>query len=520
MSTNASPNQPSVDSKFRPLRIWFPLIVLPLMIVARFVPDYWTDGPPWTWAISAFVPLLLSLGLLVWWLTLSRARAGERIIGLLAIIAILVVEQMIAHETMGGPAFMVVTIPTTIAAFALGLVLFGNVLSSRRTGIAVGLAAMAAMVSTLLRSEGVRGDFSFELLPRWQKTSDELVNAVERPGQSQAIPSDTQLTSTWPRFRGPRQDGVVQNGMVIDADWDARPPKQLWRITVGPAWSSFISVDKYLFTQEQRGEDEAVVCYDSESGQQVWAHTWPTRFFEGLGGLGPRATPAYADGFIYALGAAGKLVKLDVHDGSPKWDIDLKEAAERKEPPMWGFSSSPLVLGDKVIVHAGGNGNFGILAFDVNDHSLAWSAPTGQQSYGSVQSVNVLGKEYLALLSDLGASLWDLTGQSVLEINWPHQGYRALQPQIIDGDKLLIPTGMGTGTRLVKLSEQDGKLLSEEIWTSRDLNPTLAMSSYIKDTSTASITASLLASTLKQASVNGRAAITARDRRCSALIRI
>ncbi len=138
---------------------------------------------------------------------------------------------------------------------------------------------------------------------------------------------------------------------------------------------------------------------------------------------------------------------------------------------MWGFSSSPLVLGDKVIVHAGGNGNFGILAFDVNDHSLAWSAPTGQQSYGSVQSVNVLGKEYLALLSDLGASLWDLTGQSVLEINWPHQGYRALQPQIIDGDKLLIPTGMGTGTRLVKLSEQDGKLLSEEIWTSRDLKP-------------------------------------------------
>jgi len=57
-----------------------------------------------------------------------------------------------------------------------------------------------------------------------------------------------------------------------------------------------------------------VVCYESESGRQVWEKKWASRFFEALGGLGPRSTPAYADGSIYALGADGVL-----SSGKRKW---------------------------------------------------------------------------------------------------------------------------------------------------------------------------------------------------------
>ncbi len=138
---------------------------------------------------------------------------------------------------------------------------------------------------------------------------------------------------------------------------------------------------------------------------------------------------------------------------------------------MWGYSASPLVVNDQVIVHAAGKGDLGILAFDVKDGKLAWSAKAGEQSYGSVQVVTVLGKQYLALLSETGAHLWDFKGQSVLNYEWPHSGYRALQPQIVDGDKLIIATGMGSGTRAVQLSEQDGALTAKELWTSRDLKP-------------------------------------------------
>jgi len=471
MSTTADSAPQAAVTMFKPLRTWIPLLLLPLMIAARFVADVWTDGPSWTWAITAFFPFLFSLALILWWLLLSRARYTERLLGLLALIVILSVQQLLSHETMRGPVFIVMTIPMTIGAFALGLILLGKQLTSKRTVISLVFATLAASASTFVRNDGVWGDFSFEILPRWSKSSDELVTSINRPEGTQAIPADVVLESSWPSFRGPMQDGAVRGGPILDSDWTAHPPKELWRITVGPAWSSFVSVDNYLFTQEQRGDEEAVVCYESESGRQVWEKKWASRFFEALGGLGPRSTPAYADGSIYALGADGVLIKLNVRDGSTVWQADVKQTSDRSEAPMWGFSASPLVVNDLVIVHAGGKNGKGVLAFHAVDGKLAWSAAAGEQSYGSVQVVNVLGQSLLALLSDTGAQFWDMTGKSVLDYSWPHSGYRALQPQIIDGDKLLIATGMGAGTRLVQLRNDDGKISGEEIWTSRDLKP-------------------------------------------------
>jgi len=218
------------------------------MIAARFVADMWMDGPSWTWAIGAFLPALLSLVLVLWWLLLSRARFGERLLGLLTLIVILLIQQLLSHETMRGPVFIVMTVPLTIGAFALGLIVFGKQLTIKRTVISLVFATLAASVSMFTRNDGVWGDFSFELLPRWSKSSDELVTSISRPEGTPAIPADVTLESSWPSFRGPMQDGVVRGGPILDSDWDDHPPKELWRITVGPAWSSFVSVNNYLFT--------------------------------------------------------------------------------------------------------------------------------------------------------------------------------------------------------------------------------------------------------------------------------
>jgi outer membrane protein assembly factor BamB len=139
---------------------------------------------------------------------------------------------------------------------------------------------------------------------------------------------------------------------------------------------------------------------------------------------------------------------------------------------MWGFSSSPIVHEGNVIVYAGNEqGKEGhIFALKVANGEVAWSAPAGKMSYASVQTIELLGTTYLALLSEQGLHLYKPdSGDVVLNYSWPHGGYRALQPQVLDGDKILIPTGLGSGTRLVQASLKADQLQLEELWTSLDM---------------------------------------------------
>jgi len=464
---------------WRPLRIWIPILLLPLMVFMRFVPGLVPDGPSMIWMASAFGPFLVGLLVMLWWLLASRARWFERILGVLGVVGAVGIEQAVCHESMRGPLPIIMTIPMAIAAFALGAILYGNKLSIHRTWLAIGLAALGAGYSALIKTDGVWGDFSFGFNWRWNQSAEQKalseIRQAEKRTSSQPIDSQGVLgalkLAAWPGFRGPQGDSA-QRGLRFSDDWTAHPPQEIWRKRLGPAWSSFsIGADR-LFTQEQRGENEAVACYDSKTGEPIWSFETPSRFFESLGGLGPRGTPTLSDGSIYALGAEGILVKLDAMDGKLVWKADLKEASGRKEPPMWGFSCSPCIESGVVIVHAGGKGDKGVIAFNVEDGQVAWTAPAGEMSYSTVQKIKLLDQTYLCLLSNTGAHLWEpATGKSLYNYEFVHQGYRACQAQVIDGNKLLIPAGMGTGTRLVEFTSGDNGLEAKEVWTSKDMKP-------------------------------------------------
>ncbi|MFZ4082594.1 MAG: PQQ-binding-like beta-propeller repeat protein [Pirellula sp.] len=477
MSEEISVALPKIS--WRPLRIWIPILLLPLMVFMRFVPGLVPDGPSMIWMASAFGPFLVGLLVMLWWLLASRARWFERILGVLGVVGAVGIEQAVCHESMRGPLPIVMTIPMAIAAFALGAILFGNRLSIHRTWLAIGLAALGAGYSALIKTDGVWGDFSFGFDWRWNQSAEQKalseIRQAEKRTSSQPIDSQGVLgalkLAAWPGFRGPQGDSA-QRGLRFSDDWTAHPPQEIWRKRLGPAWSSFsIGADR-LFTQEQRGENEAVACYDSKTGEPIWSFETPSRFFESLGGLGPRGTPTLSDGSIYALGAEGILVKLDAMDGKLVWKADLKEASGRKEPPMWGFSCSPCVESGVVIVHAGGKGDKGVIAFNVEDGQVAWTAPAGEMSYSTVQKIKLLDQPYLCLLSNTGAHLWEpTTGKSLYNYEFVHQGYRACQAQVIDGNKMLIPAGMGTGTRLVEFTLGDHGLEAKEVWTSKDMKP-------------------------------------------------
>ena len=477
----AIPTEKPLPRSFRPLRIWPAVTLVALMLGSRFGPRLFEEGASKYWMAAVFGPMLCGLLILIWWLAASRATWRERIFGFLGIIAAAAFAVALVHPTMRGPGTNYFTLPMGLILFALAAALLKNSPPVRRTGTAVLLAFGGFAVSTLFRTDGMTGDYQFALRWRWKPTAEESMLAARRmEGAPAAAQSDRAATMTealthpeWPGFRGVDRAGH-SSAPKIATDWGAHPPAQLWKVPVGPGWSSFAVAGRMLFTQEQRGPKETVVCYDADSGREIWKAEVEARLEDAMGGPGPRATPTLANGALYVTGATGALLRLDAATGRIVWRKELTAIAERKVP-MWGFSASPLVTGTLVIVYAGGPGNKGLLALDTASGELRWSVATGSDSYASPQLNTIQGEDLVLMLSNDALLLVDpASGRTRLRYEWKFDNFRALQPRLVDNDTILLTTPMNVGARAIRITKTGGEYAAQELWSSRGINADFA----------------------------------------------
>jgi outer membrane protein assembly factor BamB len=253
----------------------------------------------------------------------------------------------------------------------------------------------------------------------------------------------------------------------------------LWRRRVGPGWGSFAVVGNRAFTQEQRGETEAVVCIDVLTGNELWSHEDKSRFEDTVSGAGPRATPTFDSGKIYSLGGSGMLNCLDAATGRTVWsrditaDVKAKPTDENMKPPIWGFSSSPLVTHGIVAIFAGGKDEKSVLAYDIAGGELRWSGGKGVHSYSSPQLVKIGDDELVLMVSDHGLEAFEPGGGKIaFESDWSIKGmFRVLQPHVAGQGRVLISTPMNYGARLLELAKEGDDWKITEQWTSKDLKP-------------------------------------------------
>ena len=458
---------------FKPLRVWPAVVLMAVIVLCRYVPPFIEGASSQYWFVPIFFPMVASALMLVWWLAGSRATGREKGLGLLGLIVAMAAIVMLSHRTMQGVISTYLTLPLGMVGLGLGALFLRNAPPKPRLrGILLG-AVLAMSITLLLRSEGVTGDYVFEMRSRWATTP-----GVESWAKSDAPPAksadaaaaiETVLaTAEWPGFRGADRMGHTK-APKLATDWTTHPPKLLWKKTVGAGWSSFAVAGPYAFTEEQRGPHEVVVCYEVATGNEVWTQQREARFDEPMGGPGPRATPALADGAVFTASATGMLQRLKAGTGEVVWQQDFKSLAGR-EPPMWGFSSSPLVTHSLVIVFAGGAGDKGVMAFDAATGQPRWSVACGPESYSSPQLSKILGEETLLMLTNEGLLLLEpTTGKVRLKYEWKFDGYRALQPTVIGEDMVLLPTPMSEGTRAIRITKNGEQLAAEELWTSKQM---------------------------------------------------
>jgi outer membrane protein assembly factor BamB len=463
-------SQVSPETKPSALRLWPALVLLAALWGLKYFPLLFADPPLSIFMLAFFGPAVCALLIVVWWVAGSRATRREKLIGFSGLLLILFLTLLLLHPTMRGFPIVSFVLPWGTTAFVLGLVASRWFTKVPRTALALLAATVAFGFWTLVRMEGVWGDFTTDRAWRWEQTTEERFLA-ERSSPSGGVGFADEVTvAEWPGFRGPKRDAVVP-GLALAEDWSARPPRDLWRISVGPGWSSLAVAGRRLFTQEQRGELEAVVAYDAETGAELWAQEYPSRFFEAMGGVGPRATPTVSQGMLFTLGAEGLLHRLDPVAGEIIWQADLRQDAER-EPPTWGFASSPLVVDGFVIVHAGGDADRGVLAYGIDDGKVRWGAPAGGHSYSSPQLTQVAGRRSVAQVSDAGLVLLDpADGSAWWRHDWQHNSYRILQPLLVDESTVLMSTDF-SGTRRLDLRREGDGLAAEVRWTSLAMKPT------------------------------------------------
>jgi outer membrane protein assembly factor BamB len=282
-----------------------------------------------------------------------------------------------------------------------------------------------------------------------------------------AAPVVPAIPAEWPGFRGPNRDGVVRE-LRINTDWAAAPPVEMWRRPIGPGWSSFSVRGDVLYTQEQRGQDEIVSAYRVSTGEPVWRHRDPIRFYESNGGAGPRATPTIHGDRVYAHGATGMLNALHANTGKLIWATNTSADAKR-EVPMWGISSSPLVVDDLVIVSVYGT----LTAYDRATGQLRWVGPVHGGAYSSPHLVTIDGVTQVVILSAPGAvSVNPADGKLLWEHRW--EGGAIVQPAITTEGDILI-NGMaatgGVGTRRLVIKHAGTEWTAEERWTTNGLKP-------------------------------------------------
>jgi outer membrane protein assembly factor BamB len=284
----------------------------------------------------------------------------------------------------------------------------------------------------------------------------------------------------WTQYRGPFRLGTTDETDLLDG-WPESGPPIAWRRPIGGGYSGIVGTDQHLYTMDATDEEEAVLALDAASGETLWRTVLGPFVQAELGDGGPRSTPAVADGVVIAISSQGRMVTLSAADGELVWEKDLTEWGP---VPRFGYSMSPLVDGDLVIVEAGERQKEpGVLAFDRTTGELRWSALEGPTGYTS-PVVATLGGERQYVFSRFSEVVSLSVDGTVL---WRHETaqHAAIpMPVLVAPDRIFISSAEDTfGSLMLQVSRDGDEYRTAELWSQRlmrnHFNSSVAVGGYL-----------------------------------------
>ena len=270
--------------------------------------------------------------------------------------------------------------------------------------------------------------------------------------------------ANWPQWRGPNRDGVSKETGLLK-QWPAEGPPLVWKATgAGNGYSTVSIADGRLYTMGLRAEREFIIAFDIANGKEVWA-TPHGGAYRNNRGDGPRGTPTVDGNRVYALGGNGDLSVVDARTGKIVWTKNVLTEFGGSNIG-WGISESPLVIGNKVLVNAGGP-NASIVALNKDNGSVIWKSQSDEAGYSSAIPLQVNGGTQVVFFTAERALGLDINdGRLLWEYRSPSNRTANVATPIARGNRVFISSDYGTGGGLVEI-KADGK--AQEIYFTKDM---------------------------------------------------
>ena len=266
------------------------------------------------------------------------------------------------------------------------------------------------------------------------------------------------VAQDWPNFRGPNYDGIYkESGLKLD--FRTNKPKSAWEAKVKIGFSSITTSKGKVYTMGHSSGKDYVYCLDDKTGREIWVKSYSAKLQPNMYEGGPNATPTIHDGLVYTFGKHGQFYCWDANRGTKKWSVNVSEKYGY-ESPSWGFTSSPYISGDLVILNAGSSG----IAFNRKSGKVVWKSAGGKGAYASGVPYDSGSKGTFLLFSKNALKCLEAkSGKQVWSVDWKTSHDVNSGDPVISGDDIFISSGYGRGGGLVSVSGKSAKLA----WSNR-----------------------------------------------------
>ncbi len=373
-------------------------------------------------------------------------------------------------------AVLVVALPLTLFLLRFGPRTWKKKFTGILASLLLGLVCAAIGILLLIRYAGLEMEWRGGYVPvlTWRKTKPNFdALAQNRAQQAKLSPAPAVVihgTANWTGFRGPRRDATYDEHPIL-TNWPSGGLRMRWKQPCGGGYSSFALAEGRAFTIEQRRDLEVVAAYDIGTGRELWTNGWPAKFSEYHSDEGPRSTPTYDDGKIYALGATGEFRCLDAATGRMVWGKNIVTETHSALPD-YGLAASPLIVDEKIILQPDAYKGKSVVCYDKRDGKMLWSALDMPMGYASPELLTVDGERQVVVcgrpdicglrLTD-GAERWHYRWH-ILNNERP-----ITQPLELGTNQLFVSAAYMTGCAAFEVCPAKDGFETREVWRNRNL---------------------------------------------------